>query len=866
MATITTNTFLDGGTARTAGETWSLNGAVLTIRTDTRWHANAPASMTGSIGSVSVSAGLGGSLKVDGTKVRWMSYNSGTGNVPAIGTTVTQGGVSGYLLGVYADYTSAPTAVAAAMPASGFIKFREVTGGTYSAGTLTGIGASAASPDVTGWIEICADQSAQLASYDLGDGTIFSGSWFYLDNTTGTRGQQISTPTNGGGTGTHVFAVQIETAPGSNVYEWFPTQSATLGSATWTTANFTTDARVKFVETMGNGVIRIGSDGTNNIGYLPPSGCKVRMPNIFGRTVATASRSANAVPASVPRAALTGGKLLIEGAHLDFTQSAPQLVSFITRNSAWEVPALLLAKNRDPIIFENVNVGSFMALAGAGISFDSINGGTFTDVKVSSQPFVIGLLYMSGPVANLTFTNTEIIATKVRTGGSVSIYSAAACSNVTFTNVKMKACGVSVTNSSNLKFVNVDYIDRLEGATTAANGLLVFNMSGCANTKVDGLTFGEGGTIANTQPYTGLWQSGSTPCYGTKLRNWGTRAAPLSAGSSATFYPGFLFAMSGADYNTSLQRLYITATRSGPFGNGVNYASSGILFEDVYILNYPAGQPERSTNGIFRKIGTAVPTTVPQQNQGTHWADYFTADTTGTLRWNGSAPSSATSDRNYLVVTPAQGTGYIGSTAQISLDTLNDALYSEMAWNVLGHTGFQNAAPVVTGVSTGIVISYQLDTGSGFSGTWKTANAANLSAETVSAAGFKMKIRLQQTGSANTTTSISAINFLTTSTASAQATNLYPLDTVLMGFSGLIPGTEVRAYVGTDPATAIEIGGTESTGGSTFSFTHSSAGQVGFIHIFAMGYQPIYLPYTYPAADTSLLIQQVIDRNYYNPA
>ncbi len=46
MATITVNNFLDQGTARTAGEAWTINsGAVLTTRTDTRWHSNSPVSM-----------------------------------------------------------------------------------------------------------------------------------------------------------------------------------------------------------------------------------------------------------------------------------------------------------------------------------------------------------------------------------------------------------------------------------------------------------------------------------------------------------------------------------------------------------------------------------------------------------------------------------------------------------------------------------------------------------------------------------------------------------------------------------------------------------------------------------------------------
>ena len=43
MAIIAVNTVLDEGTARTAGETWTINsGAVLTIKTDARVHAKAP--------------------------------------------------------------------------------------------------------------------------------------------------------------------------------------------------------------------------------------------------------------------------------------------------------------------------------------------------------------------------------------------------------------------------------------------------------------------------------------------------------------------------------------------------------------------------------------------------------------------------------------------------------------------------------------------------------------------------------------------------------------------------------------------------------------------------------------------------------
>lgn len=211
MATITTDTYLDGGTARTAGETWTCNGGRLTIRTDSRWHANAPASMTGSLGALTISATLGGGYTIDGTAVRWLAYNTGTGTVPAIGTTITGGtsGANGYLLGVYSALTAAPTAVGAAMPASGFIKLREADAAYNASETLTGIGATTTAVDVTGWIEVVHDQSIAITVPRLGS-FIVNGDWFYLDNTTGSANQSLQIPTNGGGTGTHVPGVWIE--------------------------------------------------------------------------------------------------------------------------------------------------------------------------------------------------------------------------------------------------------------------------------------------------------------------------------------------------------------------------------------------------------------------------------------------------------------------------------------------------------------------------------------------------------------------------------------------------------------------------------------------------------------------------------
>lgn len=79
--------------------------------------------------------------------------------------------------------------------------------------------------------------------------------------------------------------------------------------------------------------------------------------------------------------------------------------------------------------------------------------------------------------------------------------------------------------------------------------------------------------------------------------------------------------------------------------------------------------------------------------------------------------------------------------------------------------------------------------------------------------------------------------------------------------TGLIADSEVRAYVGTNPATATELAGVESSG-TSFNFAQSSGGQQGYIHIIHVNYQPVLLPITYSSSDVSIPIQQIIDRQY----
>lgn len=265
MANITVSTYLDGGTARTAGEAFAISAeSVFTIRTDSRIHANAPASSTGSLSSPTYT-GLGGEFVIDAQNVRWLAYTGGSGNCPAIGTTISQGGVSGYYLGAWASLASAPIATGAALPASGFIKFREVTGGVFAAGALTGVAATASGADVVGWVEVAFDAGVNFVTPRIGKFKT-RGKWFELGTTNGTVGQQVYVPTSGTAlTNNYPMGCWVQ-KPGTDGvkdedYEFWPgLNGATNGWAKGHLgfAQGATDARGQFVKSVDGSIMQFG--------------------------------------------------------------------------------------------------------------------------------------------------------------------------------------------------------------------------------------------------------------------------------------------------------------------------------------------------------------------------------------------------------------------------------------------------------------------------------------------------------------------------------------------------------------------------------------------------------------------------------
>lgn len=527
--TITTAQNIDELTSKTGGDTYNVNGGTLTIDQDSRGGLNS--SSTSTIGPMTLSATLGGTVEIDARKVRLIPYNSGSGNVPAWNTVISQGGASGKLIGVYSALNVASTATGAAMPASGWIKVKQWNDVAFSSGSLTGIGASATGADVVGWIELVGDEAGTCTVSRL---NLFRvrGEWFDLGTTSGSRATTYQIPTNG--VSQYHGGVWVETAVASGEYEFYPC----AGTRTALVANIATDAvRGKWCWIGTDGLLRFGHDGSNSTGgYLPESGLKIRMPNVFFANAATASRNLNALPNATLAtryefATTGGGKLEINYASMSWYLNISQAYSIDVSNTA-VCTAIVLSEIASPITWSQVGVGQEAANSQIAFTLNlSFAGGTFTDctftraAQASSGHYVTSMTDDSG----FTFTRTRIHSLTKGANASTGSGTLTRVSSSNFYNTTLGGGRLLMTTCSSVLVKDTVYYDHPSLHTQSAIPMYAFDIATvCTDIKFDGLTFGG---LSLVQPYSGILNIGAAGCARIKLRNIGTYESPLSLGS-----------------------------------------------------------------------------------------------------------------------------------------------------------------------------------------------------------------------------------------------------------------------------------------------------------------------------------------------
>ena len=264
-----------------------------------------------------------------------------------------------------------------------------------------------------------------------------------------------------------------------------------------------------------------------------------------------------------------------------------------------------------------------------------------------------------------------------------------------------------------------------------------------------------------------------------KVRNIGTYASPLTAGSSNAML--YLCNDAGNSYNLQFKRCYLNLIAT-TFYNAVNSSKKVEIANcegntSAYkALVAGALDMEVKNCGLLGTGFGVVPASL-LSIYGSMFAHIFTSSTAGRLQLLFNEPSAA--NAAYVTTnftTSATGTSGFNSGGGVALINSGDSIICEFPWKIIGVDSFNNTAPTIT-TSTNMTLEFQINTGAGYGGTWLAFTAANLIAQTVDeVAGFYLKIRAtaNATSASNLLTRVSCI---TDSNATAQAIQ-YPLDVV----------------------------------------------------------------------------------------
>jgi len=869
--TITTPVNIDSLTAKTGGDIYNINGGALTIDQHSRFglnNGNAAATTATSMGSITLSATLGGSCNIDGRYIRLINFNTGTGTIPALNSLVTQGSASGKLMCVYSSLTAAPLVNGAAMPVTGWIMIKAWNSVEFATGALTLSGTTATSLGVStvGFLEIFGDDLSTVNANRLGTFNI-TGEWYSLGTTNALATQTFQIPNNG--TLKHIAGVYIEKTVGSNNYEFYPNAGTTITTTT-VVATGTEATRGKVCWINNAGLVSVGnSGGTGLNGFVPVTGLKVVIGNVFLCCCTAAARNVEVIPSATI------------ATRYDFTTTGGGVVNIDKCNSAWylsfaqaysvqltnvgTIDGLLLSECATPINWTRVGVGNkpTTALLMSALTMSlCFAGGTLTDCVWArvSQATASQHTNTLTDISGFTFIRDTIRCNTIRANATTYSIFGTRVSNCTWTNPTIIQGSAFFVQSDLINITNTIYCDAVVGTTVTTYAMYVWSLtSSCSNFTISGLTM----PVINTQPYTallGLAVAGTTVAgiSNIKLRNIGTRAVPLSLGSANGTGLIYELGVAGGVADVKVQRVYCSNTRTGIMT--CDNSSTRITEENVWGDYADAVDVMSALNLVRKGNGGTGALTAQVSVYGTHWRDGFTSTTAGRISILMNEPSSLTANQ----VTLSNGSAFT-SAGGLYMPVIGHSVVFETPNFIIGHTAFTNTALVMGGgTATNYNYFYQIDKndGAGWSVETATLTATTLGTSLSgvtgidASKGFKLRIRI--TTATTNTTAITSVYLTTVSTTAAQDFQ-YPLDVITLTLTGLVSGSDVVIL---SAGTSINRTNIDNSIGFTVNYIYETVENVDIV-VYKSGYIPFTIRnYTLSSTNSSLPIAQVIDRNY----
>lgn len=756
----------------------------------------------------------------------WLGADPG-GDGSVFGTVTKQ--ITSEFQSAWSSFTALPNPTgitgAGTLAANGWIKVRNVVGGSFAAGALTIEGgtspaATAITPEFEGWIEVMGAETGNLTVPRLSSFTV-TGDWFYprliskqstsitrsgttatltltshgvttgsivtitgaspseyngtfaVTNvtantfdytmasdpggsasvqgdfstqvcTSGTAGQQVQFPAPLANS--YYAGVWIETGVGTDTYEFYPNTGLAAGTGTASVGTEAARGKVVWFSPINTqGICRIGGDGTNTVGYLPTAGCKIRVPNVIclNTLKGVNGAAANAVPnttlASRYDFTTTGGGVInIDKMMCGWYPIFAQPYSVSITNTCIQ-DSLNLSELALPLTLTNVGVGCTDATRTAVALVVSLcfAGGTITDCKFSRN-LMTSSVYTSTitDCFDFDFTNCNFQSWPLRvTDGNGKALLATRVNDSTWTNTKWIGAGVSFVTCTNITCTTNSYMDVAGGTTGTTVSTYAFSASANSNNiTYDGLDFG---SVTNAHPYAGICNI-LTAAQNIKVRNIGSAASPLSMGSANACGSLAISAAGAGLNNIEFKRLYFSGQRAGTamlatgtWDNSINT----VTLESVWTgANTAPGHV--SLNTIMKGIGIGTTTLITAGNTaqyGSHFQDYFTSTTAGKLALLCNEKTTVEPSASaYTIDVTGTDTGTTGFTSTGIFQNPNGGDQITWTWPyyIIGHTAFTTGGTSTypTLVSTNPQnqwLSYQIDNGSGYGGTWKNLYLQN---------------------------------------------------------------------------------------------------------------------------------------------
>ncbi len=452
------------------------------------------------------------------------------------------------------------------------------------------------------------------------------------------------------------------------------------------------------------GTVQIALRGANNSGFKPPSGCKVRIPNVFLSTTQPVDSAAPMLTALNTRYYFNSGNPgpTVKGAVLNWFNTGNMVISDSCTTQYISSTA---------ITNSCVGVG-LMPSSTTALAFANAFAGGATDSRFTRRSNT--LVFSATSTTNVAFRRCRFdliarwqgLSQRQTTGpGQFGIVNLG-MSNFVFEDCEVINGQTTIgAGNSNGLIKNFKYADVMTGGTPAvASSAFAFTGT---NIELDG--FSSLGGLSNVHPYDHIVNLAAGYFSNLKISNIGTPTAPYDCGSANPM--GFIV-NGGPGSEATFRRIYTTNNRTG----AVNFVTTMPLVQmfDVWATGSQfidlSGPSITSRGGRWSNFRRGF-----ANANGTHWDDAYNSTTTGRISVMANEPTAASASQ--FSGTFGIGSGYTGS-GSIVLSKLTDEAVWTSPYRFYGHTAFGGGGSPGGTATQNLIWEYKIDTGGGFGASW----------------------------------------------------------------------------------------------------------------------------------------------------